>query len=161
MKNIHESLDPITGVSELFDNENLLELNISRHEDLFLLFLPTYYMYTPLQCMLTRRYFDLFNKIVPLIEQYFEEFITDEKLLQKIMEMFIYSFDNSYSYPQIVIQVYCSLLFDSNDLYDDDESEEILKELQMNIRKAKKYLIRIVESIQKQKKFLNSYQISQ
>jgi hypothetical protein len=110
--------------------------------------------------MLSRRYFDLFNKIVPLIEKYFEEFITDEKLLQKIMEMFIYSFDNSYSYPQIVIQVYCSLLFDSNDLYDDNESEEILKELQMNIGKAKKYLIRIVESIQKQQKFSNRYQIS-
>ncbi len=102
----------------------------------------------------------MFNKIVPLIEKYFEEFITDEKLLQKIMEMFIYSFDNSYSYPQIVIQVYCSLLFDSNDLYDDNESEEILKELQMNIGKAKKYLIRIVESIQKQQKFSNRYQIS-
>ena len=84
LKQIFESLDPNRlGASKLF-NENIMEeYKITKYEDLFLLFLPTYSMCTTFQYLLTGEKFETFNKIVPQIETYFQQFILDERLLDR------------------------------------------------------------------------------
>ena len=103
--------------------------------------------------MLTNEYFDLFVKIVPQIGQYFEEFISNEALMEKIMEMFLHILHNVASYPKTaIVENYCCLLYDSS-FYDDDESERSIKCLQENIEKVKVYLLRVEKYLWKNKIF--------
>jgi hypothetical protein len=156
LKKIFESLDPNRlGASKLF-NENIMEeYKITKYEDLFLLFLPTYSMCTTFQYLLTGEKFETFNKIVPQIETYFEQFILDERLLDKIMQMFIFTFDFIWQNPNKIINKYCKLMYEPSqvDYLEDDESDECLKELHINSVKAQDYLLKIAQWIQKQDKF--------
>lgn len=156
LKNIFESLDHRRlGASELFNDDIMEEYKITKHQDLFLLFLPTYSMCTTFQNMLSGEKFDTFNKIVPQIEQYFEQFISDEQLLEKIMEMFIFTYDYIWQNPNKIIHKYCKLMYEPSnvDYLDDDDSVRWLKELHINFIKAQDYLLKIAEWIQRQDKF--------
>jgi hypothetical protein len=81
------------GSSKIFNDNIMEEYKISKYEDFISLFLPTYSIFTTFQYLLTGEKFDTFNKIVPQIETYFEQFILDERLLAKIMQMFIFTYD--------------------------------------------------------------------
>jgi hypothetical protein len=90
LKNIFEPLDLHKfGASELFNDNIMKEYKITKHQDLFLLFLPTYSMFTTFQNMLTGEHFDTFNEIVPQIEQFFDKFISDEPLIMLFIMLLI------------------------------------------------------------------------
>ena len=156
LKNIFEPLDLHKfGASELFNDNIMKEYRITKHQDLFLLFLPTYSMFTTFQNMLTGEHFDTFNEIVPQIEHFFDKFISDEPLLEKITEMFVFTYDYLWQNPNFIIHSYCNLLCDPSHLdhLEDDESVRCLNELHNNYIKVKEYLLKIAEWVKKQDKF--------
>ena len=131
------------------------EYKITKYQDLFLLFLPTYSMITTFENMLAGEHFDTFNEIVPQIEQFFEAFILDELLLEKIIEMFIFAYDYFWQNPNKIVYKYCDLMCDSShlDYLEDGERERCLNELRNNYIKVKEYLLKIAEWIKRQDKF--------
>ena len=156
LKSIFEPLDlHRLGASKLFNDNIMKEYKITKHQDLFLLFLPTYSMFTTFQNMLSGELFDTFNEIVPQIEKFFETFISDEPLLEKIMEMFIFAYDYFGQNPNKLVDEYCDLMCDPShlDYLEDDERERCLNELRNNYIKVKEYLFKIAEWIERQDKF--------
>ena len=83
--------------------------------------------------MLTREDYDLFNGFYPEIVKYFEEFISNEHLIEKIRRMFIYIFQYKSKFARSSIRDYYGRLgydtrFFEND--DDDKAEiEISKKI--------------------------------
>jgi hypothetical protein len=120
------------GTSKLFKRIELENFEISSAHELFLFFLPYYSICTPLSHMLSRGYFDLFEKFYPNIVRYFDEFVNTKYCIEKKTSMIMYIFEyRSRCCRSIIEQHYRSLCYDIN-YFEDDESgmvEEIHKKV--------------------------------
>lgn len=128
MRAIHKSIDSLTGNSKCFDAITLQNFKIVSAEDVFLMFLPNFSIDTPFHHLLINLNFDLFNKIAEEFEnnfQIFKEFLQNEELIEKIIDMFIFILENKHSFAKGALQnSYCQLFFDGNHFgYDYDDSD--------------------------------------
>ena len=92
LNSIDLSINFRNGSSKLFNKFELENLKILSADDLFLFFLPNYFMSKPLQFMLSENYFDLFDKFFVDILKFFSDFIKNDNLISKIANMFIFKF---------------------------------------------------------------------
>jgi hypothetical protein len=129
----------------------LENFKISSANDLFLLFLPNFSMRTPLSYMISNSYVDIFYRLYPEIVKCFSDFVSNQHLIEKIINMFIYIFQYKIKYPNSSIKIYyCGLGYDGNYFEDDDENEseflekankikDLLKEVEQIISKNPKF----------------------
>jgi hypothetical protein len=147
---IHNSLNARTGCSKLFDKKDLEDYQISSSSDLFLLFLPNFSLHTYFHYLLINNNFELFHKIASNLEEFFQDFISNDVYIDKIIEILAYILENVTIFPKSAIKrLYCSLNYDSNNEFEDDDEIKLVK----NVEKVTKYLIEIEELIQKNPKF--------
>ena len=131
--------------------EKLEEYQITKIEDLLLLFLPNFSLSTPFHFLLVHNNFKIIKKFVNSIEKLdFNVFLNNQSLIDKIIEMFEYILEEYNRYPKDCIKKsYCELPIDY-DYYDYDEQEnetEIEKMNRENSSKVKEYLTKITEKI--------------
>ena len=95
LKMVHESINHDSGMSKLFNKKEIKNLKIHKSEDLYLLFLPNFFMDTPFHFMLLNDEHKLFNKIANSLEpEMFCKFKENTKLKNKLISMFDYIFHN-------------------------------------------------------------------
>jgi hypothetical protein len=126
---------------------------ISSANDLFLLFLPNFSMGTTLSYIISNSYVDIFYRLYPKIVKYFSDFVSNQYLIEKIINMFIYKFQYKTKYPNSSVKnYYCGLGYDGNYFEDDGENEneseflekankfqDLLKEVEQIISKNPKF----------------------
>jgi hypothetical protein len=134
--------------------EDLKNFKISCSGDLFLFFLPNYFMTTPLQFMLSENYFDLFIDFYQNIEKHFRDFISNENLISKIAHMFVYIFQYVYKFKKTSIETcYCCLGYDIG-CFDDDDDETQNKIFE-RVKVINGYLRAIEQKLWNNKQFLS------
>ncbi len=133
MHKIHPSIDCVTGESKFFNLHELNNFNFDADENvilIFLLIILNYSFDTPFHYLLSNNNFKLFNQLAKMIEieinlKKINEFITCDKQIDKIIEMFIFILENKRSYPKKALEYsYCYLSFDGNYFgyhYDDND----------------------------------------
>ena len=123
---------------------------------MFLLFLPNFWMQTPFKFLLTRKDYILFRKILDSVEKFFDDFLKNENLMNKICDLFIYLIEHrSYSKKEDLENSYREIY--QND--DDDDGEnggvEYDKITQNDLEvQIKIYLDKIIEEIKKNTAYL-------
>ena len=146
----------MNGRSKLFKMKNLNALEIQKTEDLFLLFLPNFWMQTPFEFLLIRKDYILLRKILDSVEKFFDDFLKNENLMNKIFDLFIYLIEHrSPSKKEDLENSYRESC--KND--DDDDGEnggvEYDKITQNDLEvQIKIYLDKIIEEIKKNTAYL-------
>jgi hypothetical protein len=146
----------MNGRSKLFKMKNLDALEIQKTEDLFLLYLPNFWMQTHFEFLLIRKDFILLRKILDSVEKFFDDFLKNENLINKICDLFIYFIkQRSHSKKEDLENSYREIY--QND--DDDDGEnggvEYDKITQNDLEvQIKKYLDKIIEEIKKNTAYL-------
>ena len=143
---------------KLFKMKNLNALEIQKTEDLFLLFLPNFWMQTPFEFLLIRKDYILLRKILDSVEKFFDDFLKNENCMNKICDLFIYLIEHrSHSKKEDLENSYCEIY--QNDDDDDGENGGVKydkithNDLEVQI---KKYLDKIIEEIKKNTAYLQS-----
>jgi hypothetical protein len=149
LNSIDLSINFRNGSSKLFNKFDLENFKILSADDLFLFFLPNYFMSTPLQFMLSENYFDLFDGFFEDIVQHFPDFITNDNLISKIANMFIFIFQYVYNFTKTSIAgYYCCLGYDVGYFEDcDDVEDDVDKEAE--VFKKVKIMNTYLEEIEK------------
>jgi hypothetical protein len=94
--------------------------------------------------MLSSEYYDSFNEFYPEIVKYFEEFISNEHLIEKIRRMFIYIFQYHSKFARSSIRKYYGSLWYDTRLFEDDDDDEAEIEISKRINIMAGYL-RLIE----------------
>ena len=128
MKKIHWSITGRFGYSKFFDVNEIIGCNFEEPEHTFLMFLPNFLFHTPFHYLLRNNHFQLFNELVGQIADNIKEiieFVDSDKFIEKIVEMFLFIFENVSVYSKGALELrYCYLSYDRgyfDDDYDDDE----------------------------------------
>ena len=155
LNSIDESIDIISGDSKLLNYEDIEKHEINKAEDLFLLFLPNFSFVTPFHYLLSNQFFSVSNKLVDTINKgdLFKKFITNEDLINRIIEMFVYILNEKGRYPLSCIkEIYSDLSqdFDHEENEWETPEEKIIRE---NCLQVEFFLNEIVEKILKNKSF--------
>ena len=125
---------------------------IENGEDLYLMFLPSFSLETPLHYLLANEEYELFNKLTESIKKSFESFINSDTYINKIVDMLIYILEHVSLYRWGALEeIYCKLPFYVSCDYDSEDENENYVNIYENVSTIEMFLNKIRVKIEENK----------